>query len=127
MHVYALRNMTNGKLYIGQTTQNLDKYMNSVFYKALHGDAGKPKLFNAIRKHGREAFEVIVLCACDTLDELNQIERGCIALFRTQEKELGYNVAFGGSNGQTHAESTKQKLREINLGKKASDVTRQLM
>ena len=124
MHVYLIQNVVNGKCYVGQTTQPLNSYFSKTLYKGLSGETGKPYLYNAIRKYGKNAFTIRILYTATTREELDIVEKSYIKLFGTQNRELGYNVMAGGTNGQIHAEETKQKLRDINLGKKASAETR---
>lgn len=119
-----IQNRNNDKVYIGQTTTNLNSYFSKVKYKAMSGETGKPHLFNAIRKHGKDAFDIRPIYTAQSAEELDTAEKTFIKFFNSQNKEFGYNVSAGGRFGQITSEETKEKLRNHNLGKKASLETR---
>jgi group I intron endonuclease len=66
--VYAIKNMVNGKLYIGQTVKNLKNRLQCHFSGI--GNSGAPKLVRAIKKYGKENFTISHLdSAQGTLEE----------------------------------------------------------
>lgn len=74
----------------------------------------------AIRKHGKDVFEGIVLEECSTLDELKSAERRWIWLLATNHPEYGYNMTLGGDGifGHKMTEQSRQRMRDSHLGKK---------
>ncbi len=103
-HIYCVTNLVNGKQYVGQTVDNR---------KVGHGLA----ITKAYKKYGKELFEYEKICTGITnRNALNYLERFWIATHNTVAPN-GYNIEAGGTDKGKVAESTKQKLREHNLGK----------
>lgn len=103
-HIYCVTNLVNGKQYVGQTVENR---------KVGHGMA----ITMAYKKYGKEAFEYEKICTgINDRNTLNYLERFWIATHNTIAPN-GYNIEAGGTDKGIVAESTKQKLREHNLGK----------
>ena len=103
-----IRNIINGKVYIGKT-----KGVPAKRWECHQRDARKGRnlmLHQAIRKYGAENFTVETL-ASDilTVAELNELEKAFITKFRSYPPNLGrgYNMSPGGDGGA-----------EIRLGKK---------
>ena len=88
----------NNKLYIGQTTQSLERR------KSCHKHEPRDFKFNyAIRKHGWENFKWIILCDNVPIKDLDRYEKFYIDLFNTQRN--GYNSTEGGKGvgrGENH-------------------------
>lgn len=150
--VYCIENTVNGKRYVGQTVQPIQKrWMSHQAHNecaALHG---------SIKKYGAQAFEIYILDEADSKSNLDTLEDFYIRLLNTVDRSIGYNLRGGGSFG-THSDDSKKKmsgkvlaayargdllekrrlqktgskltdlqkqaLREANIGKKASDETR---
>ena len=98
MHnIYIITNKVNGKLYVGQTIQDLSYYLKQQGYRANNSHSGKkPKLYNAIKKHGILNFTIELLCVCENQENANFCEIAFIAALKTQDIQNGYNVADGG-------------------------------
>lgn len=116
--VYVHINKINNKMYVGLTSQTLEKRsgVNGCGYKQA------PKFYKEIEEFGWENFEHIILKDNLTRNEGAAVEREYIKLFATQDPEFGYNTAAGGFSlrgreglyyGKTHSEETKAVLREI--------------
>ena len=88
MIIYKTTNNINNKIYIGQDKNNDPNYLGS-------GNLIK----RAIKKYGKENFLKEILCLCNTMDELNDKERFYINEYSSTNKEIGYNIAVGGTNG----------------------------
>lgn len=102
--VYLHRNKINGKIYIGQTKQELEKrWMNGEGYST------SPRFYNAIQKYGWDNFDHIVLKSNLSQEEANRFEEQLIAQFNSQNEEFGYNIKAGGNNN-TLSEETKRKI-----------------
>lgn len=103
-HIYCVTNLVNGKQYVGQTVENR---------KVGHGMA----ITMAYKKYGKEAFEYEKICTgIASRNTLNYLEKFWIATHNSIAPN-GYNIEAGGTDKGIVAESTKQKLREHNLGK----------
>lgn len=114
--IYKITSPTN-KIYIGQSTNISQRFNSYRNYKCK----GQSRLYNSLKKYGHEKhkFEIIMQCS---IEELNQFEIYYIELFQTFNNKYGMNLQAGGYNGSP-SEETRQKLREINLGKKYSEET----
>jgi hypothetical protein len=117
MVIYKTTNLINGKIYIGQDKNNNPSYFGS-------GDLIK----KSIKKYGKESFIKEILCVCDTIDELNEKEKFYINEFNTIDRNIGYNITIGGTDGtmldRKHSKETKEKMRLSALGKKKSETHR---
>lgn len=98
--VYVITNRVNNKKYVGVTT----KTINRRFEEHTKTDS---YIGNAIRKHGRENFDISLLDVADTERELFEKEIEWIEKLETYGK--GYNLTNGGEGG-----ATKKKIK-INL------------
>lgn len=114
MVIYKTTNLINGKIYIGQDKNNNPNYYGS-------GDLIK----NAIKKYGKKYFIKEILCVCETIDELNNKEKHYILEYNSTDKNIGYNITIGGTNGtmlhRKHTDETKMKMKNSALGKKKSE------
>lgn len=113
--IYLLRNIINNKIYIGQTT-NLKSRLNK--HKNSKKDWGQI-ISKSINKYGYKNFQCEILYYADTLEELNIKECSYIKSYDCTNKQIGYNIEFGGKNSKM-SELTKDKLRQINLNKVVS-------
>lgn len=127
MIVYQIKNKKNGKRYIGQHVGlDLQKYWNHNVYLAEHGYQGKRLLYRAIRKYGRDAFEVKVLVLTDTKEETDFCEISLIGLFESTNPDKGYNITAGGggSLGVKMSNETRAKMSKSRLGKPMPEKSR---
>lgn len=110
-------NITNGKSYIGQTVQSLNKRIIKHINDALNNRYNS-YFHKAIRKYGKKNFEWEILTICDTVEKLNKAEIEMIGKHNTFEN--GYNLTRGGEGnvGRKHTEESKKKMSEQNRGEK---------
>jgi len=106
MIVYKITNKINGKIYIGQTVQDLNIRFNAHCYKG----SGCTKIYRAIRKYGKENFTIEIIEVCDSIESLNKAEEYWIKEYSSIEN--GYNLTTGGLNNKFSKE-TKEKLSII--------------
>lgn len=125
MVVYKITNLFNGKLYVGQTRQPIEKR----FYQ--HAHANSP-LGRAIRDCGLENFTIEVIERCDTQEQLDAREKFWIRVLNCTVPN-GYNQTPGGerrhgrrrespggsSIKMTVAEALKRFRSEFHLSQKA--------
>lgn len=131
----------NGKVYIGITGQNPLRRWNSG-----RGYKNNPHLFAAILKYGWDNFTHEILLDGLTKEEAEEHEIRIIAEQRATDPEFGYNHATGGAvNRGNHLsperraqisvevrnrvvkDSTREKLRQANLGKQHSEESKAKM
>jgi len=97
MIIYKTTNLNNGKFYVGQDSKNNPEYYGS-------GNLLK----RAIKKHGKQNFIKETLEVCCTQEQLNEREKYWIK--ETKARELGYNIAEGGTGGNTISEENKERI-----------------
>lgn len=112
MIIYKTTDITNGKFYVGQDRHNDPAYLGSGLL-----------LRKAIEKYGFTNFKKEILEVCSTQEQLNQREIYWITELRATERGVGYNIAAGGTGGDTFTNNpNKEEWRRKNgltmLGKK---------
>lgn len=91
-YIYLTTNTVNNKIYVG-------KHKSSIFNSHYYGSGKLIRL--AIAKYGIDAFGVKLLCTCDSLEDLNRMERFYIQEFKSNDLAVGYNISQGGDGGNT--------------------------
>lgn len=89
--VYKVTNSLNGKIYVGQTKQAIEKR----FIQHLHADS---PLGQAMRQCGAENFTIEVIEECKTQEKANERERFWIKVLNCKVPN-GYNLRNGASGG----------------------------
>ena len=127
--IYGIKNLINGKIYIGKTGMNFGDRWDSHRSLLNSGKHDNPHLQRAWDKYGQNNFEFIVIEDCN-VDDLSDREKYYIKLYK--DMGLAYNIHDGGDEGYNlgkHlSDETKRKIGEKNringLGRKASDETK---
>lgn len=98
--IYMHTNKLNGKMYIGQTCQTLEKRAgsNGASYRRCE------RFYQAIKEFGWENFEHTILFSGLTKEEANEMEQYLITSIRSYDLDIGYNIALGG-DGMTSERS----------------------
>lgn len=148
--IYRITCKVTGKSYIGKTSDKyfkryINRHFNNAFNKSDKRGGGRGKtLYHAIRKHGREQFEVEVLEEVrDELLELFWSKLGSLEIYYISKYNTykhGYNMVpgSGGSKwseerrnryikkitGHVVTKETRGKLRKALLGHKDSEETK---
>ena len=110
--VYMHVNKINNMIYIGQTCQNPPSRrwgINGNGYKR------NKKFYSAILKYGWDNFKHIILKDNLTLEEANYYEELYIRKYHSYERNLGYNLQYGGKSKKPTQETIK-KLKQSHLG-----------
>jgi len=121
--IYRIRNIRDGKRYVGKTTKTME-CRRAV--QIAHAKAGKKGyLFSAIRKYGVDAFEWEVLFYDIDDDILSRLERLCIKMLKTKAPN-GYNLSDGGDgcSGFVRSKEWREKVSKALMGHPVSDKTR---
>lgn len=109
----------NNKVYIGITSINpLRRWENGFGYRK------QTIMFRAICKYGWDNIQHEILYSNLTKEEACQKEIELIALYKSNQREFGYNRDCGGN---CPTEEMKQHLREMNLGKHHSEESKRKM
>ena len=130
-YIYKIQNKINGKLYIGQTVQTINKRWS----EHCHNSSTCKILRSAILKYGKENFDVSVLHTLECDDkptlriELNRLETEEIEKNRSLVPN-GYNILKGGNTspgrrwktppmiGKKMTLESRRKISIANMGKK---------
>lgn len=109
--VYKITNTINNKVYIGQTKQTLNRRKSQHKY---HASLSKPKfvISRAIKKYGIDSFIFEILDYAKSNQELNIMEGKYIQLFKSYDKNFGYNVEKLSDNNKIYvSQETRNKLK----------------
>lgn len=112
--IYCHKNKINNKLYIGYA-----KNPSARWHSDGSGYKKQEKFYRAIKKHGWNNFEHIILIENLSIEQAKILERYLIKKYNS--KNEGYNATDGGEGlaGFHHSEETKQKMSESAMGKPA--------
>lgn len=132
--IYLIRNLINGKGYVGQTTKSLFVRFNRHKYDANKGS--DCALHKAFRKYGFENFDIKEVVSCDSL-LLDDLEKHYIKFYGTYAPTgHGYNLTEGGDGsleGRVFSKEGREKLTSVHKGNsyakghKVSDEARAIM
>jgi group I intron endonuclease len=131
MFVYCIKNKVNGKEYVGLTKRTIDSRWKQHIQESLRLGSWEynTPLGNAIKKYGKDSFDISILKECGSILELKEEEKRFISVRKSLSKYGGYNLTEGGDGrfGYKLSEETKNKLRSFNLGKKMSKESKEKM
>lgn len=111
--VYVHTNKTNGKRYVGITSQRPeDRWLCG------HGYDRRLKFGRAIEKYGWDGFNHEIMYEGLSEVEAKNMERALIREYLTQDDLYGYNMTSGGDgvSGFTHTDAAKQKMSMCKSG-----------
>jgi len=108
--VYIIKNLVNGKCYIGITTQKLQTRMN-VHSCMAHSQGSNTAIHRAIRKYGASSFDIEAIDSANCILELQLKETYWIKALKTISPN-GYNLTQGGEGVFNPAEETRKKMSE---------------
>jgi group I intron endonuclease len=120
MVIYKITNLINNKIYIGQTTQDIEKRWQRHNW-ACTKNRNAMAITNALIKYGSANFSIEKIDDAKNIDELNKKEEFYIKEYNSLSPN-GYNLSKGGDNKKM-SEETKKKISEKNKGRKASEET----
>lgn len=117
--VYVVVNKVNGKMYVGSTERELKIRWQKHLVKVNEGSLCT--LHKAIRKYGRDNFDIRMIEEYPTREAMLAGEIDWIAYFDTYKSPYGYNDTPGGEGGNTNSgkkfsEEWKAKMSEARKG-----------
>ena len=120
MVIYKITNKINGKAYIGQTIQDVEKRWR----RHCSNCENKSAISKAIKKYGKDNFTFEVIEEnIDNIELLNSLEVHYISVLNTMYPS-GYNLMLGGDN-RTLSDETRKKMSEAKKEKPMSDEHKQ--
>jgi group I intron endonuclease len=119
MHIYTIKNLINGKMYVGQTVQSNAK-MRWYAHCDMMRKGKKSYLYDSMRKYGVENFLWEVVDQANTIDQLNNLETAWATKLRTQGITLYNNRETG--NNKKHSPESIEKMRQVHKLRHATTV-----
>ena len=103
--IYKIENLVNGKVYIGQTTN--DNGFNGRYHNDIVKYTHNKHLKRSFKKYGLDNFEINEMFdIAFSKEELDIKEKCWINIYDSCNLEKGYNNADGGSRGKIHKTGT---------------------
>lgn len=93
--IYLISNDINNKLYVGQTTQTLNKRFNGHCCYSKSDRSVNMYIKRAIHKYGKDKFHILLIEECP-IELLNEREKYWISFYDSYEN--GYNLTKGGQD-----------------------------
>lgn len=111
--IYKITNLINGKIYIGQTTQDVEYR----FSQHKRDKRSGRHLFLSITSYGSENFLFEEIFVCQDRQSLDFYETFFINHFNSFTPN-GYNLTMGGEKKGVIGEETRRKMSQAKLGTK---------
>ena len=128
--IYIIKCNANKKVYIGQSI-DIKNRIRGHKYSLRKGTHPNYHLQNAFTKYGESEFTFDVLCEIPkseyTKEELDLVEIEYISIYKSNDRENGFNIDRGGNGKGRTSEETKEKLRISHIGKRVSEETKKLL
>ncbi len=105
--VYAIKNLINNKIYIGQTTNYVERFRAHL--RCFSKNVNSP-LYLAMNKYGLNYFEFFIIDIAKSIKELNELEILHISNYKSNNCKYGYNIAFGGMNSLQSSEWIDKRI-----------------
>jgi len=116
--IYSIRNMVNGKRYVGQSQEIKTRLLSHV-WNLGHGRHFNSHLQAAFIKYGADNFESCVLEEV-LLEMLDERERAWIVYYKSNQPQFGYNMQDGGALKHEHSVETRFKMSKSKQGTRPS-------
>ena len=110
--IYLLTNRVNGKRYIGQTSNFVERI------QAHKRAKNNVPIHHAIRKYGWDNFSVQIVSENLSIEDVDRFERYWIQHFETLSPK-GYNLESGGNKNKVLSDETKRKMSKARMGIKS--------
>ena len=111
-YIYKIE-FPNGKVYIGQTSRTLEERKKE--HKRCAKKGVPYYVYNVLRCHNMvDTFELIEIDTADTKEELDEKEKGYILMYKSLDREYGYNRTIGGDGviGCVRTEENRKNMSE---------------
>ena len=110
MYIYTIKNLVNGKMYVGQTVQPKAK-MRWYAHCDMMRKGKKSYLYDSMRKYGIENFLWEIVDRANTIEELNLLETRWANKLKEQGIVLYNNRETGGN--KKHSAESIEKMRQV--------------
>lgn len=114
-YVVYMHTTPSGRRYVGMTCKDpKNRWENGNGYR------NQKYFYLAIQKYGWDNIQHDILFSALTKEEAERKERELIALYKSADRQYGYNIDLGGKSKGRCSEETRRKISEIQRGKKQS-------
>lgn len=110
--VYCIRNLGNGKIYIGSSKNCYHRVRSQHFDKLQRGTHHNPHLQSSWNKYGKANFESFCVEICES-SMLSDKEQGWIDKTNCLDPKIGYNI----NPYADRVELTPEQCKRVSLGK----------
>ncbi len=117
-YLYMITNSVNNNIYIG-ITKNIKKRWKQHCYKLNSKKHLNYKLYNSMKKYGKENFYISELEQHETIESVLKSEVEVIAMFRKFSPDIVMNLTDGGegTGGYNMSNEQKKQVSEVHKGK----------
>lgn len=112
MEIYKITNLVNGKVYIGQSSRDIQQRFVRHIQDAVSGRLDT-HFARAIRKYDKDNFIVERIDTAETQDELNQKEQSWIRYYDSVRHGYNETDAIYKCGGNTYMSKNEYEMREI--------------
>ncbi len=121
--IYKITNTKDGKCYIGKSEDLAERLKNHI-QSLTHNNNRNKHMQSAYNESGVGSFSIEILEELDEDDDINERERYYIELYKSYDRNYGYNLTHGGDGGNSYVdcmteeekEEHYKKHREIRMG-----------
>lgn len=107
--IYMIRNLSNNKVYIGQST-DINRRWNDHKMKLKNNIHYNEHLQKSYNKYGEKFFQYSILCETSK-ENLNELESYYIQKYQSDNSKYGYNQTLGGDCNIIFTKETIKKMR----------------
>lgn len=109
--IYVIKNDINDKVYVGQTIHTLKMRFSQHLKKSMIDNNPYRKLYNAIRKYGKEHFFIELVEDNIPISQLNEKEIYYIEQYNSFEQ--GYNSNYGGDSKNIYKDEDIEYIKKL--------------
>lgn len=119
MYIYTIKNLVNGKMYVGQTIQSNAK-MRWYSHCDMMRKGKKSYLYDSMRKYGIENFLWEIVDQGTSVEHLNELETLWADKLRVQGITLYNNRETGGN--KKHSAKSIEKMKQVQKLRHATNI-----
>ena len=112
MWIYKITNIQNNKVYIGQSIRPIEQRFKRHISDALNNILDT-HFARAIRKYGKDSFQIETIDTAQTQEELNRKEQYWIQQYDSVNNGYNETDAISKCGGNTYKSKTKEEMSKI--------------
>lgn len=113
MLIYKITNKINGKIYVGYSSQTLEKRIKKYHQHIKQSNHQNRPIIRALKKYGFESFSWSIIDNAADKQEMCDKEIFWIAFLESTVPSIGYNISTGGEGGNVGRNFTKEHCDKI--------------